>query len=536
MQWTIGRKLWAKFLVTLVTLIAVSWVAFWNMDRLTKTAAAVAHTQEVLRTLEEVVSQAKDCETGQRGYLLTGVDRYLDPYRSGIDTIHRDIQTVRQLTSDNPNEQRRLDTLDPLIADKFAELKETIDLRRTRGLPAAMKIVLTDRGRKYMDDIRKVVNDMETEELGLLKQRQQDAEVSTHTTQTVMIVVVIVSLILSSTIVAFLTRSISRPVRALLDAVQKVERGDLRVEELPVISSDEVGLLVGAFNNMLSSLRELTRGSQAAAENLNAATTQISASTRQQAASLTEQLSAVQETTTTMDEVAQSGSQIADKARQVGSSAQASSAASVSGLQAMQNTSRSMETIREQVEAVAENVVTLSEKTQAIGDIIATVNDLAERSNLLALNAAIEAASVGEEGSRFSVVASELKNLADQSKVSTVKVRGILGDIQKGIHSSVMLTEEAVKRVEAGRTQADAAEQVIRQTAESTQESVRAFQVITAATNQQQIGFEQVTQALQNIRRASEQNAQGISQLDTAAANMNALSQQLRKAVERFQV
>jgi methyl-accepting chemotaxis protein len=97
--------------------------------------------------------------------------------------------------------------------------------------------------------------------------------------------------------------------------------------------------------------------------------------------------------------------------------------------------------------------VALSEKTQAIGEIISTVNDLAEQSHLLALNAAIKAAAAGEQGLSFSVIAGEVKNLADQSREATIQVRVILGDIQKGINRSVMLTEEAVKRVESGKRQ-----------------------------------------------------------------------------------
>ena len=216
--------------------------------------------------------------------------------------------------------------------------------------------------------------------------------------------------------------------------------------------------------------------------------------------------------------------------------AEATSATSRAGLQAVQDTNRTMEAIREQVEEVAENIVALSEKTQAVGEIIATVNDIAERSNLLALNAAIEAAGAGEQGSRFSVVASEIKNLADQAKESTVQVRTILGDIQKGINSSVMLTEEAVKRVETGKQQADVTEQTIRQMADTTQESVQAFQQIIGATNQQQIGFEQVTQGMQDIRQAATQTAAGTVQLEKAVANLNSLSQQLREAVGRYQL
>src|SRR5262249_42928780 len=131
-------------------------------------------------------------------------------------------------------------------------------------------------------------------------------------------------------------------------------------------------------------------------------------------------------------------------------------------------------------------------RTQAIGDIISTVNDLAEQSHLLALNAAIEAAAAGEHGRSFSVIASEVRNLADQSRSATSQVRSLLGDVQKGINTSVMLTEEAVKRVETGRQHAGVADQTIRAMTDSIQQSVQAFQQIVAGSNQQQIGFGQV--------------------------------------------
>jgi methyl-accepting chemotaxis protein len=155
---------------------------------------------------------------------------------------------------------------------------------------------------------------------------------------------------------------------------------------------------------------------------------------------------------------------------------------------------------------------------------------------LLALNAAIEAAAAGEHGRSFAVIASEVKNLADQSREATVQVRGILGDIQKGINSSVMLTEEAVKRVEAGRREADVADRTIRTMADSIQQSVQAFQQIVAGSNQQQIGFGQVMQAIRDIGQASQQTAAGTQQLEKSAVNLSALSQQLQKTVEKYQI
>ncbi len=330
-------------------------------------------------------------------------------------------------------------------------------------------------------------------------------------------------------------RSITRPLGEFVQFVGQVGQGDL-TQQAAVSRSDEIGDLGQSLNEMVAGLKDVASQSRQAAENLSTATAEILASAQQQAASTGEQAAAVQQSTATMSEISQSGAQISERAKQVAAAAEATSTASAAGQQAVETTSRIMVTIREQAEAVAENVVTLSEKTQAIGEIISTATDIAEQSHLLALNAAIEAAAAGEHGRSFSVVASEIKNLADQSKEATVQVRSILGDIQKGINGSVMLTEEAVKRADSGKQQAEIADRTIRQLTDNIQQSIQAFQQIVAGTNQQQIGFEQVTLAVKNIGQASDQTAASTRQLEKAAANVNALTQQLRKAVERYRI
>jgi len=310
--------------------------------------------------------------------------------------------------------------------------------------------------------------------------------------------------------------------------------GNLRQDKLAITTTDELGQLGLIFNDMLGGLRDNVSQTRAAAESLNAAVVEIVASVREQAAGTTEQAAAVQETTATMEEISQSGNQIAERSRQVAAAAEATSTATSQGLEAAQNGTKVMDAIQEQAETVAENIVTLSEKTQAVGEIIATVTDIAEQSNLLALNAAIEAAAAGEQGRTFAIVANEIKNLADQAKEATGKVRTILGDIQKGIHTSVMLTEEVVKRVDTGKKQSDVVERTIRHMADSLSTSIQAFQQITAATGQQQIGFDQVTQALKNIRQAADQTAVSTSQLEKAATNLTGLGQQLNQNVERY--
>ncbi|HYH22091.1 MAG TPA: methyl-accepting chemotaxis protein [Azospirillum sp.] len=345
-----------------------------------------------------------------------------------------------------------------------------------------------------------------------------------------------VLLLAASLVIAYLFgRSFTGRLVRAIDAVRVIGRGDLtRRVEIP--GTDELGALGTDLNDMAERLRNVAQGTRAAAENVHAATAQIRASTQQQAASVAEQLAAVEETMATLSEITASGAQISRRAQEVASGAQNTAASSATGLKAVDDTMQAMDGIREQAETVAETIVMLSERTQAISDIIATVNDIAERSHLLALNAAIEAAAAGEHGRTFSVVATEIKNLADQAKDATAQVRSNLSDIQQGINASVMLTEEAVKRVTAGRRQADSTQATIRTMADNIHESVLAFQQIVAGTNQQQIGLEQVIQALQNIRQASTQTATGTRQLEGAAANLNDLGQGLVDVVRNYRV
>ncbi|MCR0983002.1 methyl-accepting chemotaxis protein [Roseomonas populi] len=330
-------------------------------------------------------------------------------------------------------------------------------------------------------------------------------------------------------------RAISKPLEVLVEFVQRIGRGDLSGTPARE-GSDEFGRLGETLNAMVAGLRDLARQSRDATHQLDAATAEIRASTQEQAASVEEQLAAVQETAATVDEITHSGSQIGKRAQEVIAAAQATVRTSDSGLRAVEETVRAMDNIREQAERVAENIVALSEKTQAIGEITATVNDISERSHLLALNAAIEAAAAGEQGRSFAVVAAELKSLADQAKEATAQVRANLGDIQRGINSSVMLTEEAVKRAAAGRERTAQSHKTIREITGSVQEAVQTFQQIVASTNQQQLGIEQVMGALSNIRQASQQTAAGTRQLDQAAANMGELSQGLVRLADRYRI
>jgi methyl-accepting chemotaxis protein len=421
-------------------------------------------------------------------------------------------------------------------ADDLIRQLEPIVLRQFDALSKSDFTVAEDaqqQAARLADQIEERLNSIRASVLQLVNEAQDWIE-QMHRMAAITLAAAFAGIVLASIAAAWLLqRSITRPLARFARFAEQIGAGDLTAS-VTIGSRDEISQLAQHLNGMVAGLRELAIQSRAASESLNAATQEIRTSTQQQAASVEEQLASVQETSATLDEITQSGAQVSRRAQELSLGAEETIQASSNGLQAVGDTARVMDKIREQVESVAENIVMLSERTHAVGDIIATVNDIAERSHILALNAAIEAAAAGEHGRSFAVVAAEIKNLADQSKEATVQVRAVLGDIQRGINTSVMLTEEAVKRISSGTAQTDQAQGAINHLTDTIQESSDTFQQIVAAINQQHIGLEQVMIALRNIRQASTQTADGTRQLDRAAANLSTLSGELVQSIGRY--
>jgi methyl-accepting chemotaxis protein len=442
---------------------------------------------------------------------------------------------MRSLTVDNLSQQRRLDVLDPLIDRRLAVLADAALRRREKGFAAAVASAQQSSGPERMAEIRTLLAAAEDQERTLLGQREELARAGAENADRTILYGNLIGLFLVACIGIAMRRSIIGPLGEFQQLATSVAAGDLTRKSARE-GGDELGQLAHALNQMVGRMRTMATQTRAVTESLSAATMEILSSARQQSAVNGEQVAAYQETNATMQQVSKSCFQISEKAKQVTITAEAVSLANISGLDAVQKTNQTVEAIHEQAEAVAQNIVSLSEKTQAVGDILATVNDIAEQSHLLALNAAIEAAAAGEHGRSFSVVAGEIKNLADQSKAATVQVKTILGDIQKEINTSVMLTEEAVKRVDLGKHQADVAASAIRNMAANIDQSVQAFQQIVAGTNQQQIGFDNVMQAMKDLSRGSEQAATSNRQTEKTAASLTDIGTQLSIATEGYRL
>lgn len=340
---------------------------------------------------------------------------------------------------------------------------------------------------------------------------------------------------LAAVIAVFLTLSITGPLKLSVRTANRIAAKDLTVDLSAYRKrGDEAGVLIQSFGTMVKALREQIRNILEGVNTLTSSSSEILASTTQVASSTAETASAISETTTTVEEVRQAAQLSAEKAKIVFDKAQRVAQVSRAGQKAVEETVAGTENIREQMESIAQTIVRLSEQSQSIGGIIASVTDIADQSNLLSVNAAIEASRAGEQGKGFTVVAQEIKLLAEQSKQATMQVRAILNDVQKATSAAVMATEQGSKSVEICVKQSAQAGEAIRVLTESSAEAAQTATQIVASSQQQVVGMDQIGTAMQNINQAGAQTAASMRQAETAAQNLNELGQKLKGMVEQF--
>ena len=188
MNRSIEKTIAVGFGLAFTVLLAVGLLQYGTTKQLVEAGHRVAHSDVVLAGIQTVLADVKDAESWLRGYAATGDDLFLAPCRSAISETPRDLGQLRQLTLDNPRQQRRLDTLGPLIARRFNHMERVIELRRDRGILAASDFMLQGEGIRFTDDIVRIIADMEKEERDLLAQRTAAVEASRRRTDAVTLV------------------------------------------------------------------------------------------------------------------------------------------------------------------------------------------------------------------------------------------------------------------------------------------------------------------------------------------------------------
>ncbi|NVE00708.1 CHASE3 domain-containing protein [Massilia sp. BJB1822] len=481
-NWTFGRKLAFGFAVSTTFLIVIGIAAYWSIYVLVATAGSVTHTHKVLEQATSLLSQVKDAETGQRGYLLTGDPAYLEPFELASAGVTPVLAELRVLTADNPNQQPRLSQAEALTTAKFNELKRTIELRRAGRADEAMKIVLGGEGKKIMDALRVVCEQIKREERDLLSRREAEAEATTSSVKTTILGGTILCLLFVVGAGIMITRSLT----------------------------DKLGMAVGHV--------------QSSSAELQAAATQQASGARQQA-------SAMSEISTTISELGVTSRQIAESAQRVAQIAEQTALAARDGEGTVDKGQESIAGIRRQTDQVVTHMLDLGRKSQEIGAVLDIVSELAEQTNILAINATIEASGAGEAGRRFAVVAEEIRKLADRVAASTKGIRIQIDEVRGAVNTTVMATESGAKAVDLGARQFAEVAQAFKQIAGLVSTTTEAAREIELSTKQQATAADQVRVAVSDVAQATQETETSSTQTLQTASQLAGLSMDLRRLV-----
>lgn len=269
---------------------------------------------------------------------------------------------------------------------------------------------------------------------------------------------------------------------------------------------------------------------------LSSASSEILTVTTQLATASSQTASTVNDTSDTVEGVRKKTDIVILKSKSVSEKAMKAITVSGEGQKSVQEILDGMNHIQRQMDTIGMSVIKLSEQSQAIGEIIATVTDISEQSNLLAVNASIEAAKAGDFGRGFAVVAHEIHNLAEQSKQATANIRTILTDIQRGVSSTVVSTEQGTRSVaDAVRLTRDAREAIevlTRSIADSSREAIE----ITSSIQEQAAGVDQISLAMEKIRDAAQKNLEITRKAEKTAEDLHELGVRLKKLTVQYHV
>lgn len=473
----IGRWIAIGYTIPVAVAIVSSLVIWSHVRSLRQTTQASSGFVANLERIDTVALNVQILSRATRGYLLDKNQTSLDSYAAASKVIEEQKQELEASLTD-PEQRELFTNLSQAVAELDVLNNELIVLVNEGKTADAIQRWKVNDARALMEQVSELFEQF--------RQRQID----------------------------------------LVAQVEEQQENSLLALRITAATVATVLITTGVFLNWFIT-QLISKQLDRASSSIVSSSSEIAATVAEQERATTQQAASVNETTTTMDELNASARQVMEQAEAATMSAREALQQSEHGTQAVDLTMESMILLKEKVGAIAQQILRLSEQTNQIGNISTLVSDLANQTNMLALNAAVEAVRAGEHGRGFSVVASEIRKLADRSKQSAAQIGNLVADIQTAINSTVMVTDEGTKTVESGVTRSQETSDSLAGIRGAVDRVVLNNQQISLTIKQQVTAIQQVVEAMNSLNSAAQESAAGIGQVKTGTQLLNQAAEEL---------
>ncbi|CAN7160936.1 methyl-accepting chemotaxis protein [Acidovorax sp. LjRoot118] len=320
----------------------------------------------------------------------------------------------------------------------------------------------------------------------------------------------------------------------LMNELQSVAEGDLTQEA--TVTEDITGAIADSVNYTVEELRQLVGSVQNTATRVAQTTAQVDSTSTELLAASTEQLREIRETGRSVLDMATRINEVSTQAQESATVARQSLQAADSGLQAVQNAIGGMNSIRDQIQDTSKRIKRLGESSQEIGEITELISDITEQTNVLALNAAIQAASAGEAGRGFSVVAEEVQRLAERSADATRQISALVKAIQTDTQDAVAAMERSTQGVVEGARLSDSAGTALTEIDRVSRRLADLIEQISSSTSREAVLANEVADNIQHIFAVTEQTGEGTRTTAQQVRELSHMAEELRQSVARFKI
>ena len=479
-QLKLRNRILISYILPFISLLVASGLTLWNANRVKDTFEAIKKIDKEILETHKLENAVNAMILGVRGHVINPSDVYIKEYRHGSKDFTEVMTTLEEseaIIQENEVEQERFFQELIILGEQIQEDGDNIIRLVQQGKQQeATAIAINEVGSELDRQLVALYAQLDESEQQEINQKvTQTIAKAEDTLNTLVWVFLIGALGLGTLSTAIALIIASKATQTILQAIGKIS----------------------SFSN------------------------QIAVTVEEQERNANLQAASVNETTTAIDELEATSKQSAEQANAAAKASEQVFQLADNGNQAVEETLGEMTNLRSKVTAIAEQIMQLSEQTIQIGNISGLVSDLANQTNILALNAAVEAVRAGEHGRGFSVVAAEIRKLADQSKNSAENIRTLVAEIQHKINSAVMVTDEGSKTVNSGIQSANRTAESFAGVAEAVNNMVINNQQISLNTKQQVQAIQQVVEAMNNINLGAKETAISISQTKEGTSQLN---------------